>query len=163
MDFLLENWFNVVQTIAIVTTLLVTLVTLLRQGNQLKVANSFLVTQHHREIWNLIFTSASLSRVFEQDVDLETEPITEREKMFVNMIFLHMSASLKAVQAGAIYPIDGMEADIQDILSHPIPYMVWQDVKTYHDKGLLDFVAKHAQDEKLKELSGLISLKKLQF
>jgi hypothetical protein len=61
--------------------------------------------------------------------------------MFTNMIFLHMSAVLKAQKAGAIYQVDGMERDIKDIFKYPIPKAVWADVCRFHDKMFVEFVS----------------------
>lgn len=144
-DFILANWFSLVQSIGIIATLLLTTTMLRRQMNQTRVSNSLLVTQHHREIWSLTFENDALKRVFDKEADIQATPITEQERMFVNLIFLHMSASFKAIQAQAIYPVDGMAEDLIDILSHPIPFQVWSDMKPYHDKIFVNFVNRYSK------------------
>ena len=138
-DWIVGNWFAFVQSLSILFTLLITLATLLRQLKQTKVSNSLLVTQHHRELWTLALTTNSLSRVFEENPNLIECPITEQERIFVNLLFLHMSATLKATKANAIHPIDGMEKDVRDVLSFPIPRQVWKQVKDFHDKSFVCF------------------------
>lgn len=145
-EYLGSNWFSLVQSIGILTTLLLNLATIRRQMHQTRVANSFLVTQHHREIWTLSIQNPKLSRVYSVNPDLKRKAITEEERTFVNLIFLHMCASLKAVKAGAIYPVDGMTADLVDIMSFPIPALVWREVADYHDKVFVDYVRKYADD-----------------
>lgn len=137
ISYLSDHWFDVVQTIAILATLLVTLATIRHQADQTKVANSLLITQHHREIWIAFLQDPDLARVFTKPIDLNSNPVTDKERTFVNLIFLHMSATLKAMRAGASFPVEALDNDVRDILSFPIPQQVWNDVKAYHDQLLL--------------------------
>ncbi|MGV3615157.1 MAG: hypothetical protein ACO1SV_07460 [Fimbriimonas sp.] len=137
-------WFQLVQSTSIIITLLVTLATLNRQMRQTKVTNSLVVTQHHRDLWKLSITEDCLGRVFDVSADCASQPPTEQEKMFVNMLFLHMCATYKAMRAGAIYPVDGMAEDLIDMLSHPIPASVWEEMRPFHDKVFVRFVDRHA-------------------
>ncbi len=143
-EYLLANWFTLVQSIGIVATLLIAIATLRRQMHQTRVANSLLVTQHHRDIWKMSIENSKLNRTFTKKPDLFRKPITEAERTFVNLIFLHMCATLKAIEAKTIYPIDGMVADLVDIMSFPIPALVWREVAPYHDKIFAAYVDKHS-------------------
>lgn len=135
--------FQLIQSIGIIASFIVTIYTLRMNSKQTKSSNSLLVTQHHREIWTMIYQTNSLKRVFEKDIDLISEPITDEEFAFTNMIFLHMSACLKLTTSKACYKIEGMEEDIKDILSFPIPKQVWIEVYKFHDKQFIDFVTKN--------------------
>jgi hypothetical protein len=149
-EYLTANWFSLAQSIGIIATLLLTLTMLRRQMHQTRVANALLVTQHHREIWTLSIQNPCLRRVFDPEADILTTPITEEERTFVYLILLHMSATLKAVQAQAIYPIEGMERDLIDVMSHPIPYSVWLEVRQYHDRAFVEFVSSHVPDREVQ-------------
>lgn len=79
--------FQLIQNIGIIASFIVTIYTLRMNSKQTKASNSLLVTQHHREIWTMIYQTNSLKRVFEKDVDLISKPITDEEVAFTNMIF----------------------------------------------------------------------------
>lgn len=110
------------------------------QTRQLKVGNALVITQHHRELWGYMLDHPDLQRVFDKTADIVAQPISERERMFVNMMFLHSSVCLKAAREKVIPPIEGIEADIRDILSYPLPKAVWKDVRPYHEKTFAAFV-----------------------
>lgn len=132
--------FQLIQSIGIIVSFLVTIYTLRINSKQTKATNSLLITQHHREIWTTIYQTETLKRVFDKQVDLITTPITDEELAFTNMIYLHMSACLKLSNTKSCYKIEGMEEDIKDILTFPIPKQIWIDVYKFHDKQFVDFV-----------------------
>ena len=150
-EFLRNNWFSLAQSVGIIATLILAILTLVRQMRQTRAANSLLVTQHHREIWALSIQNTNLFRVFDLKTDLERDPITEQERTFVYLILLHMSATLKATKAKVIFPVDGMRSDIEDILAHPIPATVWLEVKPFHDAAFVRFVGSVVSEATLRE------------
>jgi hypothetical protein len=50
---------------------------------------------------------------------------------------------MKTQTACAIYKVEGMERDIIDILSYPIPSKVWGEVYRFQDKMFAEFVFRH--------------------
>lgn len=134
------NIVDIIQTAAIVITLLITLFVFAKNIANLKVQSQFSVNQAHREIWGNLYSSDKVSRVFSKNPDLIQCPVTEEEKMFVNMIFLHMSACLRAIKLKNIYKIEGIKEDLADILSYKIPQIVWNEVERFHDKHFIKFV-----------------------
>jgi hypothetical protein len=140
MDFLKEHWFQLLQTIGIIASILFTATQIRFQRKSQKVSNSLLVTQHHRDIWKAFISDEKFSRLFQNHIDLVSSPVTEPERMFMNLVFLHISAVLKAIRAKAIFPIEGLESDVGDMLSYPIPREVWREVADYQDVQLREFV-----------------------
>src|SRR3954465_1382794 len=107
MYFLRDHWFQILQTVGIIFSLLFTATQIRFQRKSQKVTNSLLVTQHHRDIWKTFISDERLSRLFQAGPNLNAQPITEHERMFINLLFLHISGVLKATKAKAIYPIEG--------------------------------------------------------
>lgn len=143
MTFLSDNWFDVIQTLAIIVTLLVTAAALRKTENTEKVGNSFLLTQYHRELWTYYLDNLdNLNRILSRDCNLDDESITKHERMFATLLFLHLSTALKAQDANAIYPVEGMEADFQDILKNPIPRAVWSRIEPFQDRITVKFIRK---------------------
>lgn len=135
--------FQIIQSAGIILSFILTIYTIKTNEKHLKASNSLLITQHHREIWSTIYGTDDLKRVFQKNVDLISQPVTEREFTFTNMIFLHMSGCLKLTNTKSSFPVEGMENDIKDIMSYPIPNYVWLQVYKFHDKEFIDFVARN--------------------
>ncbi len=134
------DWFDAVQTLGIIASLLFALKSFRDQARQQKVSNALLITQHHREVWGYMLDHPELQRVFDREVDLGKTPVSEQERAFVNMIFLHCAVYLKVAKAGLMHPVEGVEADIKDILSYPVPRTVWKAVRPFHEKEFAAFV-----------------------
>lgn len=144
MNIFESDWFEfifqLIQSLGIIITLVITIVNLLKNNKYLKSSNSLMITQNHGEIWINILNNDDLKRVFDKNADIVSTPVTEKEHYFTNMIFLHMSSCLKMCNSKSCFQIEGMKNDIKDILSYPIPNFVWTSVYKYHDKEFVDFV-----------------------
>lgn len=135
-------WFDIVQTIGIVASILLARKASRDQARQVEVSNALLITQHHRELWSQMLEHRELARVFDPAPDLVASPITEQERLFTNMLFLHTAGCLRASKAGVAPAIEGIEADLADIFSFPIPRQVWSDVHAFHEKEFSEFVSR---------------------
>lgn len=130
---------NIISNLALIITLLITLYSLIKNNQYLKASNYLLINQHHREIWNNIYQKNSLKRVFDYNVQRPFK-VSDEEFQFVNMIFLHMSGTYKLIKKRACYKVDGMDLDLMDIMSYPIPQKVWKEVSKFHDKDFIKYV-----------------------
>lgn len=136
-----SGWFAAVQSVGIIASLLFTAYATFRNSQLTKVSNSLLITQHHREIWSLYLShEKKLARVFSENPDLKWKPVTEAEKTFMILIFLHMSAAFKAQKNSSVHSIEGMDLDILEVLSLPIPKQIWTEVKGFQDRDFVDYV-----------------------
>ena len=135
------NWLTLIQTIAIVSALVVNIIVVIKQINQTKIDVLLKITNAHRDLWSNIYKSPKLKRIFKSNVNLKVKPITEEEAMFVNMLFAHMNASVQSVKYGTVFNFDGMEEDFKNILSYPIPNLIWNKNKGYYDKIFVEFIS----------------------
>jgi hypothetical protein len=140
MGFLKEHWLQLFQTVGIIASILFTATQIRFQRENQKVANSLLVTQHHRDLWKTYIADTRLERIFQENPNLNAQPPTEYERVFLNLVFLHISEVLKAIKADAIYPIEGLQSDVRDILSYPIPRAVWEGIAKFQDEQLQEFI-----------------------
>lgn len=141
--------FQLIQVIGIVLSFLLSFFAFLYNIKVTKVNNGLLIAHYHREIWLEYCRNDNLNRIFKMDVDLNHVPLTDQEKQFVNMIFIHIEESLSATNRKSAYKIEGLKDDIIDILSYPIPMNVWQENKNYHDKFFFDFIENIIQQNAL--------------
>lgn len=146
MGFVADNWFDLLQSAGIVASMVFSAFAIREQTRQAKATNIFLITQHHRELWTSMLDHVDLQRIFDKAADTIATPVTERERTFTNMVFLHSAACLHAIDTGVLSPVHGMEADIRDILSYPVPREVWKQVGRFHDKEFASFVDRMLND-----------------
>lgn len=144
-----DEVFNLIQTIALILSFVLSFITLLFSIRTTKINNGLLINQHHRELWLEFCSNDSLSRIFEENIDLLNFPLTFKEKQFMNMIFLHSEESYIASKRKGAYKIEGLYDDILDMLSYPIPMIVWKEYSPYYDKMFVKFVQNIIDENKL--------------
>jgi hypothetical protein len=81
-----------------------------------------------------------LSRVLKHDVDLNKEPISDEEWLFVKMLILHLDTVRRAIKARMFVKIEGLREDVRDLFALPIPKAVWEKIKPFQDKDFVAFI-----------------------
>lgn len=105
-----------------------------------KVTYRFGLKQEHREIWSAAYAHPELWRVTEEHVDLASTPITFPEGLLVNFLIQNLDAVYDAMQSDMYFKIEGLEADIRNFFSLPIPKAVWAKLKKYQNVEFVKFV-----------------------
>jgi len=139
--WLAQHWFEAAQTGGIVAGLIFTALSLRDTQQAQKITNLFTLTQYQRELYGDLFDRPELWRIFRGDVDLENQPITDDERLFLTLVILHLSLAFTAMRLNAIVPIEGLERDLAEMFSKPIPRTVWGEVRSFQNqdvKELLD-------------------------
>lgn len=113
-----------------------------------QLSNLLTLTQQQREIWEKIHDNPSLVRVLLTQVDLKTNPITRQETFFVNEVILHVLCWYRAINEHEVQALDGLERDIAEFFSLPIPKSIWNMKKSYFDTDFVNFVS-NANNESL--------------
>ncbi len=103
-------------------------------------ANLFTVTKHHREIWSFVIEKPELSRILDAQVDLARFPVTESERLFVRFLILHLATSFQARESRLYFAEEGLERDMREFFSLPIPRDVWSGVRAYQQRDFVAFV-----------------------
>lgn len=151
MNDLSQDIFQLIQSIGLIISFLLSFITFLVSIRMTKINNGLLIAQHHRELWLEYCRNDKFYRLFEEEVDLIKSPLSFQEKQFVNMIFLHMEESLSASKKRGAYKIEGLQYDILDMLTYPIPMIVWQEYTPYYDKLFVNFVEKIIKENSLQK------------
>ena len=137
---IVENWFTLFQTVGIIGGLLLTSVALNFDAEVRKVSNEIEITKHHRTIWLELLNRPSLARILETSPDLEKNPVTLDEKLFVRLLILHLSTAFNAMEKGLLNRPDGLRDDIRAFMASPIVQEVWQQSKKFLDHDLVEFI-----------------------
>lgn len=140
VHWLEENWFTGLQTIAIVSGLFFTCITLQRDRTSRRISNLFQITANHREVWEKLLTQPNLQRVLSPQSDITREPVSVDETIFVGFVILHLNSAHQAMRHGVMNAPEGLATDIRTLFSLPIPRAVWEDRKRFQDREFIAFV-----------------------
>ena len=134
------HWFDFLQTASILAGFFTAAYTIRTDTKERKIGNLFALTTAHREIWSRLYDRKELDRVLSESVNLELEPVTAEEELFVHTLILHLRAAFKARDLGMQFDDDAVAADIRQFLNRPIPRSVWELSKVFQDRKFVAFV-----------------------
>ncbi len=138
--WLAENWFDLLQTVGIVGGLIFTAVSLRKDDRAREIANLLAVNQQYRSIWKELYDQPKLFRVLQRDVNLKDHPVTDEERLFVKQLIVHLDTVRRAMKAGLFVKLEGLQADVREFFSLPIPQAVWEKLKPLQDADFVAFV-----------------------
>ncbi|MGB0861517.1 MAG: hypothetical protein ACPG19_01385 [Saprospiraceae bacterium] len=138
-DFLFKNWFDLLQSIFILGGFILSFIATQNDIRSRKVEHLLYLNQSYREIWAKTYTYPELLRIRETDIDLKTNPITAPERRMIREMVIHIYAIYEAIQNNQIEKGE-TDKDIYDFLQLPIPNVVWEEVKVYHNKKFIDYI-----------------------
>lgn len=138
-DFLLKNWFDLLQSAFIVGGFILSFIAARNNSRSRKISHLLQINQSYREIWGKTYNHPDLLRIREPRLDLGKHPITEPERRVVREVIIHIYAIYEAIQNKQIDKGE-MEKDIYDFLRLPIPNSVWEEVKMYQNKKFVDYI-----------------------
>jgi len=139
-DWFASNWFDLLQTVGIVGGLLFTAYAIRRNEKALRISNLLAVKQAHQEIWSKLYERPELSRILNAVTDLNLEPVSIAEVLFVNSLILHLGAVFQAIEDDTLTPMEGLRTDIRNFFSLPIPKFVWQRNRQFQNTDFVEFV-----------------------
>ena len=139
-SWIAQNWFDAAQTGGILAGLVFTALALRDTQQAQRITNLFTLTQYQRELYGDLFNRHELRRIFRDDVDLEIHPVTEDERLFLTLVILHLSLALTAMRLKAIIPIEGLERDLAEMFSKPIPRTVWGEVRLVQNRDVQELL-----------------------
>lgn len=138
-NFLLENWFDLLQSVFIVGGFLLSYFSIRSDIRSRKIEQLLQLNQSHRDIWGKTYTQPELLRIREANVDLQKNPVTAAERRLVIEVIMHIYSVYEAIQNKQLDK-NGAEKDIVDYLKLPIPTVVWQEIKGYHNKQFVKHI-----------------------
>ncbi len=135
-----QHWFDLLQSIGIISGFIFTAHSIRKDAEARKIANMIAMADHHHAVWKEFYKRPDLSRVLDKQVLLDVKPITDEEMLFVRMLILHLDAVHRAVKAKMFVEVEGLRNDIRMFFSLPIPKSVWEEVKSFQDGDFVRFV-----------------------
>ena len=140
MEWIGENWFSLVQTLGILTGLLVTGRTLRSDLRSRRITDQLTLTQLHRDLWRQLREDRELLRILAEQPDLVSTPVTAAERDFLNSVFVHFINGWLIARAGGLLTSDAFARDVRSFFRLPIPCVVWLESKDRYDPDFAAFV-----------------------
>jgi hypothetical protein len=137
---LAAHWFDGVQIVVLVGGLLLTAYTIHKDARARQISNLIALNQRHDDIWRTLYERPQLSRVLKYEVDLKKHPISDEERLFVKMLFIHLDTVRRTAKAGMFIEIRGIRKDLRTFIRLPIPAAVWEKLKPFQDQDFIAFV-----------------------
>ena len=135
-----KHGIEVLQTASLLVGLFTAVHSVRTDTKERKIGNLFALTNAHREIWSRLYERSELARVLMVSVNLNREPVTAEEELFVHTLILHLRAAFKARKLGMQFDDDAVAADIRQFLNRSIPREVWEKSKVFQDADFIAFV-----------------------
>lgn len=139
-DWITEHWFDLLQTVGIVASLLLAAYTTWKDERARRIGNSIAINDQYRKIWAGVYEHPSLARVLDKDADAQEPPIALGEEMFVTTLISHLSTVFRALKQGEFVKLEGLEQDVREFFTLPIPRAVWERLKQFQDGKFVAFV-----------------------
>ena len=137
-----EHGFDLVGVLGIIASLLFTAFSFRKDDHSRRISNLIAIKQQHREIWREMFEQPALARVLKNNVDLRSMPVTDEESLFVKLLILHLDTAYRAMKAGIFVKLEGLQEDVAEFFSSPIPKAVWEKMKVFQNEDFVAFVEK---------------------
>jgi hypothetical protein len=139
-EWILQNWFNLFSAIGIIAGLWFTAFSLRSETKTRRVANLLSITANHREIWKEFLTNPKLARVRDAAADTAKYPITDAERVFVNLVIQHINSVYYAMSDQLVVKFVRLWRDIAQFFSLLIPQGVWDRTKEFQIDALVRFI-----------------------
>ena len=146
--WLAENWFDLAQTVGIIGGLLFTAHAIRRDERARAITNTIAVNEQYSQIWHEFYERPELARILEKNADLNQKPVSNDEALFVKTLLLHLDVVRRTMKAGIFVKIQGLQKDIRDFLTLPIPNAVWNKIKPFQDRDFVAFVESCLNDKR---------------
>jgi hypothetical protein len=138
--WLANNSFNLLSTAAGVGGLWFAAFSIHEEAKARRVANLLAITANHREIWNIFLNNKELARVRNSLADTAKQPITDAERVFVNLVIQHINSVYRAMNDQLVVKVEGLRRDIAQFFSLPIPREIWEKIKVLQNDDFAAFV-----------------------
>jgi hypothetical protein len=138
--WIVEHWLDLLQSVGIISGFVFTAHSIRKDSEARKIGNLIALADRHHSIWKEFHEHAALSRIKDERADLETKPLTNEETVFVTSIVIHLDSVRRAQKAKMFVRLEGLQKDVKEFFSLPIPKAVWEKVKPLQDAGFVVFM-----------------------
>lgn len=136
----LDHGLDLLNAAGVVGGLLFTGYSLHSEIQTRRIANLLTLTESHRDVWRELIRDSRLQRILEPHPELELQPVTLEEEVFVNLVIQHLSIVFHTLRDDLTIPPEGLRRDVWQFFSLPIPEAVWNKVKVLQNDAFVAHV-----------------------
>jgi hypothetical protein len=107
-------------------------------GRVARVNTLLTITVNHREIWRQFSSRRELRHAL--DWNAQPDQMTEDEQQWLRELILHLAASFEAERLGVLPPMEGLDADVRQLMSKPLPHAVWRQLRPYQNSAFASYI-----------------------
>jgi hypothetical protein len=133
-----EHWFDLLQTVGIVGSLLLAIYTTRKDEWARRIGNSIAINDQYRKIWKDVYEHPELARVL--DVEADAKDISIGEEFFVTTLISHLSTVFRAMKHGEFVKLEGLERDVREFFALSIPKAIWEKLRPFQDGKFVAFM-----------------------
>lgn len=130
---------ELLQDLSIIVGFAFTVHAIHRDAAARRIGNLLELTKQHNELWGKL-NSPELARISDEGAALDTKPLSHEEQRFVTALILHLHVYFRAMRVKMYPKLEGLDADVKQFFSRPIPKAVWNSVKQYQNKDFVEFI-----------------------
>jgi len=135
-----DNWFLFLQSVGIGGSLLFTAVTLRKDLQAKRVTEYLTLASQHRRLWGQLHRRPSLARLLDSDRDIQARPVTNQERLFLELAFVHFHTGWLLAREGSMTPMPVLAADAGHFFRLPVPASVWERTKNVMEPEFVNFI-----------------------
>jgi hypothetical protein len=140
LAWLHQHWFNAVQTVGIVGSLLLTLAALRRDARARRTTDYLTLSALHRELWSELHRRPELARITQPVADLVSAPLSVPEEEFLMLVINHFHVGWRLFREGGLLPLQVLAADARAFFTLPLPHLVWERSKQPRNPRFVQFI-----------------------
>src|SRR5579871_6256789 len=140
LQWISEHWFDLAQTAGIVGGLLFTAFAIRKDDKARTITNTIAVNEQYSRIWHEFYVRPELARILKKDVDLDKQPVSNDEGLFVKTLLLHLDVVRRTMKARIFVKIQGLRSDVREFFELPIPKSVWEKLKPFQYDAFVAFI-----------------------
>ncbi len=131
---------EIFETLALVISLYFTAASFRANTKERRISNLMTLAGNHRELWLHASEKSGLDRIQKPNVNLKRRAVTAVEKRFVHLLITNLAVSYAAMQDGVLPGLPGLQKDVRNFFSLPIPKEVWKWSRQFQEENFIAFV-----------------------
>ena len=134
------NWFNLVQTVGVIGSLLMTAEAARRDAKAREVENLLTIADHNRQLWNGVRQRKELKRIFQRSKETHITDVSVDEEEFLNLVINHFQTTWCIAKIGGLITLKELADDAGSFFRLPLPNAVWEKTKLDRNQEFVRFV-----------------------
>ena len=136
-----DTVLGIVNAVGVVAGLFFTGFALQRDSKMRRLENLISLTDHHREIWTLIFDRPGLHRVMSDDATVVANTLSEEEELFSTFVILHVQIVFEGLRDDLLrLERTGWERDLKLLLHRPVIKEVWRRIRNSQNSDFRRYI-----------------------